>query len=586
MKINIKYSPETVSEGTFVTLTTEPPAAKYTYRYDWELADRALVLTEPEEDRHGEEVHWNTSGLTPGAYTIRVKATLDPPGQEVKPQKAYEGSGQVTVNVNPRPLAKGDVIPVTMRRTVTPITTDVSLWVVIRKSTEALSFANYSKFIDVLLCGKDVEDLDFSDYERAKVDQKIEKFTSGLRNKRFLPFTDTDAYRFLKVATEAFVAVNCGVALDKFPFDATDLNSVNNSLSVAESDINLEALWKQYLVFVNGSDNVTIPYFELIRNKLKDVGLKDRVFQEIDMPEDCIGIVRDKLTNPCLIELIWSYWHEEGMLVQTLNTISRRFQNIRVSRGNVLANLEIDPLRPLNNMLWGYIQDEQHRLSVVRRAYEYSHHYGLNLKGKAVSKLMPADNRSRFIEAFHNLLHLCWNFYQQDDDTTVHADGFPLLNALKEVHLMLTQGMHNQFGDMPSTARIEMLMQQWLLARPEMREFLSARRMVAYPEPWMDGVDAMKKLLKTWSDDSVIHFRNLAVFGEQLLLSCRFGTWNSINDKAHAENWARYWRSEIQGYTHAYRAVTGVDLTSDTVDFTLPSILLQKRLSQQAALRV
>jgi hypothetical protein len=584
MKINIHHSPETVSEGTVVTLTTEPPADSCTYRYDWELAERALVLTEPEEDRYGKEVHWDTSGSPPGAYTIRVKATLDPPGQQVRPQKAKEGNGEVTVNVHPRPLAKGDVIPVTMRRTATPITTDVSLWVVIRKSTEAMSFTNYSKFIDVVLCGKDVEDLAFSDYERAKVDQKIDKLTSSLRSKRFLPFTDTDAYRFLKVATEAFVAVNCGVVLDKFPFDANDLNDVNSSLSVADSDFNLEALWKQYLVFVNGSDNVTIPYFELIRNKLKDVGLKDRLFKEAELPEDCIGIVRDKLTNPCLIELIWSYWHEEGMLVQTLNTISRRFQNIRISRGDALANLEIDPLRPLNNILWGYIQDEQHRLGVVRRAYEYSHHYGLTLKGKAVSKLQPADNRSRFIEAFHNLLHLCWNFYQQDDDTTVHADGFPLLNALKEVHLLLTQGMHNQFGDMPSTARMEMLMQQWLLARPEMREFLSARRMVAYPEPWMDGVDAMKKVLKTWSGDSVIHFRNLAVFGEQLLLSCRFGAWNSINDKAHAENWARYWRSEIQGYSHAYRAVTGVDLTSDRVDVTPPSILLQRRLSQKAAL--
>ena len=50
-----------------------------------------------------------------------------------------------------------------------------------------------------------------------------------------------------------------------------------------------------------------------------------------------------------------------------------------------------------------------------------------------------------------------------------------MLNALKEVHLILSQGAHNQFGDLPSTARIEMLMQQWLLARPEFREFLPTR---------------------------------------------------------------------------------------------------------------
>ncbi len=97
------------------------------------------------------------------------------------------------------------------------------------------------------------------------------------------------------------------------------------------------------------------------------------------------------------------------------------------------------------------------------------------------------------------------------------ADAFPVLNALKEIHLILSQGAHNQFGDLPSTARIEMLMQQWMLARPEFREFLPTRVMVAYPEPWMDRVDAMKKL-QGWTDTSVMHFRNLAIFGEQLLL--------------------------------------------------------------------
>ena len=136
--------------------------------------------------------------------------------------------------------------------------------------------------------------------------------------------------------------------------------------------------------------------------------------------------------------------------------------------------------------------------------------------------MRPPTRRSQFLEAFHNLLQLCTMFYKQDDDTTVIADAFPVLNALKEVHLILSQGAHNQFGDLPSTARIEMLMQQWILARPEFREFLPTRIMVAYPEPWMDRVDAMKKL-QGWTDTSVLHFRNLAVFGEQMLLSIRYG---------------------------------------------------------------
>jgi hypothetical protein len=234
--------------------------------------------------------------------------------------------------------------------------------------------------------------------------------------------------------------------------------------------------------------------------------------------------------------------------------------------------------------LWGYVQDEQHRLSVVRRNYEYDHQYGLHLEGKAVRDFRPADSRSKFIEAFHNLLRQLTPFFRQDDDTTVKADAFPVLNALKEVHLILSQGAHNQYGDLPATARIEMMMQQWLLARPEFREFLPTRVMVAYPEPWMDRVDAMKKL-QGWTDTSVAHFRDLAMFGEQLLLSIRFGHWSDAYEPVQAHNWARFWRPQAQGYIHAYRAVTGVDLSAEVanpqLETALPSVLLRQRLEAQ-----
>jgi hypothetical protein len=234
----------------------------------------------------------------------------------------------------------------------------------------------------------------------------------------------------------------------------------------------------------------------------------------------------------------------------------------------------------LNSLLWGYVQDEQHRLTVVRRAYEYSHEYGLALEGKAVRALRPSDSRSKFLEAFHNLLYLCTIFFKEDDDTTVVADGFPVLNALKEVHYILAAGAANQFGELPSTARQEMLIQQWLLARPEMREFLGGKIMVPYPEEWMDRVDNVKSM-RGWTDVSVIYFRDLAVYGEQVVLSVRYGAWSITNNPAQAANWARYWRPEIQAYMHAYRAATGVDLTAEPVNSTLPSVLLLRRLATQ-----
>jgi hypothetical protein len=485
-------------------------------------------------------------------------------------------------------------LSVGLRRTASTITPDLPLWILIRRSTDAMGFKNYSKFMDVALCGVNptTQGL-FTDEELALVTGsggKLETF-ANLQTKRFLPFTDADAYRILKVATEAFVTVNCGIPLASVNFSEEEVRNLVASTSIENIDTTVvENLWDDFLVSVNGTTSTTLPYLALIAAKFPELSLKSDIFSLVTpaagaAQDPCFGLLATKLTEPCLLELIWSYWHEEAMLVQTLNAVAVRFQNRRgPERYDPLANMEIDPLRPLNNLLWGYIQDEQHRLSVMRRAYEYDHHYGLRLQGRAVPELRAADTRSQFIQAFHNLLHRCDIFFDQDDDTTVISDGFPVLNALKEVHLILSQGAHNQFGDLPSTARIEMLMQEWILARPEFREFLPTRVMVAYPEPWMDRVDAMKKL-QGWSDVNVLHFRDLGVFGEKLLLSIRFGSWVDTHEPDQAKNWARFFRPEIQGYLHAYRAVTGVDISVEPVNTTLPSVLLRERLSQQQRLR-
>ena len=107
-----------------------------------------------------------------------------------------------------------------------------------------------------------------------------------------------------------------------------------------------------------------------------------------------------------------------------------------------------------------------------------------------------------------------------------------------------------------------MLMDQWILSRPEMRQFLPSRHMVPYREPWMGQVDTMKRL-QGWTEVPVTHFNKLAIYGEQILLSVRYGNWNYVTNSVQAAHWTRYWRTEIQNYIHSYRAVTGVDLRSD-----------------------
>jgi hypothetical protein len=508
------------------------------------------------------------------AMTLQLATLGTPPGTApgTTPPPAGVGLSSVFEAEERPPTPIAGNVNVAMTRTETEPTSDLRLWAAIRASTDALSFDNYYRFMQDLFCsdgGANTRTAETAAYNR-------------LLKKRFLPFTDTDAYRVMKAATEAFVIVNCGVFTGEPGFDGDP--AVLGDLVAYLDRRDLPRPGREpYLERVDGIR--MLPYLAIIRRKLPDVPINDPIRGVNGDAELCDGFVQEKLRNPCLLELIWSYWHEEGLLVQTMNAISRRFQNVRgAGQPDPLANMEINPLRPLNNLLWGYIQDEQHRLTVLRRHGEYHHHYGLQLEGRAVQRFRPADTRSTFIEAFHRLLRLCTEFYKQDDQTTVKADAFGVLNALKEVHLILSQGAHSQFGDLPPTARIEMLMQQWLLSRPEFREFLPTRVMVAYPEPWMDRVDAMKKV-QGWHETSVMHFHTLAVMGEQILLSIRYGAWSTVFEPTQAFNFARFWRPQVQGYIHAYRAATGVELGAEIVDSrvdaTLPSVLLQRRLAAQ-----
>ena len=478
----------------------------------------------------------------------------------------------------PAGLTQDGVVPVSLQRTATTATSDQVLWMIIRNRTDAISFPRYKQFIDSVMCGTT---------------------TLNGRGGETLQYRGTGAYELLCEATNAFLmqemgmipdgAVTAGQArmgaqddspgwleLEAMSAEQLALREAGR-LGFRPSKQQVASMREEYFQQLRGELGHVLPYLNVIQERLGDIPLKG----PDEVTPTCYGILRSRISEPLSIELLWSYWHEEGMLVQAMNAILARFQNRRLRPGaDPLARLDIDPLRPLGNLIWGWAQDEHARLTVVRRSAEYEHEYGLRLTGNALQPPVgTVDRRHKFLGAFHNLLFLTHVFFKEDDDTTVIADGFPVLNGLRETHLLLAEGAHNQYGDLPSTARAEMLVMEWLLARPEMREFLGGRAMVPYPEAWMDRVDAVKTM-ERWTDVSVTHFRDLGVFGEQVLLSIRFGNWSVVNDPQQAANWARYWRPEIQRYTHAYRASTGVDLTARP-DATVPTVLLQRRLLAQ-----
>ena len=513
--------------------------------------------------------------------------------QTVRPERATNG---VEPGFPDGPRFRVDA---SLSRAENILTSDHVLWSAIRNRTEAIGSNRHADFIDRVLCEEkppsgdpvcepcDDDHHDKRDHHaharRKSIDAKLDLCA--------LPsIYGVDAYNLLKLATQAFLLFETGLAI-KPPRGG----------SLTEDDIvpDEESRTGQLFTFDVLEDRLTQFLSQTLGSGTGAPGLAylKRIVRALlgtEEPEEglpfCFDLLQNRFTCPSMLELIWSYWHEEGMLVQTMNAICMRFQNRRGPfERDPLANLEIDPLRPLNNLIWGYIQDEYNRLTVPRRAYEYDHQYGLKLVGRAVPEIRSADSRSKFIEAFHNLLFRTAGFYREDADTTVIADGFSLLSSLREVHLLLAEGAHNQFGDLPWTARAEMLMIEWLLARPEMREFLRGRVMVPYQETWMGQVDSMKKL-QGWTDTTITHFRNLGVYGEQILLSIRYGNWIDISDQNNAKTWARYWRPEIQGYIHAYLAATGIDLSEDIVDtrgaparYLQPSALLRDRTLSQGA---
>jgi hypothetical protein len=462
----------------------------------------------------------------------------------------------------------GGSLDVTLHSTPVGSTNVQGFWEYLRQKTDAISFNNYSAFIERVLCGGETPP-GFEDLPR-------------LRHALSTRIAGVDTYQLLRAATEAFLLLECGTTL----IDKDPTRTSSRFGGTAFDQATLSKKLSDYLGLNNTTpyvDRICAAYLDIVDPGL----LTSAVTIHEGNPIFCDDIDA-KVLQPCFVELIWSYWEEELGLVQAINAISLRFQNKRgPGDRDVLANLETHPLRPVANLLWGYVQDEDHRLTVARRSYEYEHQYGIGLVGRAVPKLRAADSRSRFLESFHTLLHQAAIFYDRSSNLTVRADAFPVLNALREVHLVLAEGAHNQFRELPWEARVEMLVQQWLLSRNEIREFLGGRPAVPYAEDWMRPVDALRRVMG-WGDTSVTHFNDLAITGEKIILSVRFGDWSDRNiSDDDATGWAVFWKPEIQRYIHAYQAVTGVDLSAATtqsnrqIDATRPSVLLQQRIVRQ-----
>ena len=257
-----------------------------------------------------------------------------------------------------------------------------------------------------MICGGPDEDVG-DRRERKRIGHKLRT----VKRRTALPFPNVDRYRVLKAATEVFLMTHCGVDLDDF--SRVDLDEESRRLNRTVTPGDLEAQMRDYLDRVAAGDGEfldVLPYLGLIRRQLGDVAIVGVDEDEGEATEICSGILAEKLQHPCFLELLRDYWLDEGRpRARDQRHHAGGSRTGRPARGGATRWPAWTSTRCARSTTcsgaWSRTSSTGSRR--VRRAYEYDHEYGLALASRPGPPVRGADSRSRFMEAFHNLLSLC-----------------------------------------------------------------------------------------------------------------------------------------------------------------------------------
>ncbi len=218
--VNITALPETISEGGIVKLTATPAKLDHAVKrrvFTWKVEGGTVTPTSKE----GDSAQWDTTGLVPSMYTVSVN--LQEFDAHNKKLHEFDGTGAVEVTARPgvaaaavaipaavseatvkqmvreamadfresavSPTFRAGAIPVTLRRASSIPTTDQILWMVIRQSTNNLSFRSYADFIDDV----PVHGAPTPAPRTARPGETAIK--DGAASRMALPFPGVDAYR-------------------------------------------------------------------------------------------------------------------------------------------------------------------------------------------------------------------------------------------------------------------------------------------------------------------------------------------------------------------------------------------------------
>lgn len=287
-----------------------------------------------------------------------------------------------------------------------------------------------------------------------------------------------------------------------------------------------------------------------------------------------------------LLEHIHCYFLELGGVFAALDQICRRFApDVAQPPARQLARFDVSPLHTAAELLWGYKEDRVDRTTQAQRRMEYLRQYGLDLFADG-ARTRAFESRPQFLQYLHTVLNASVRYFRENDDNTVTANPFPVLSALRPLHMLLAATAHNQYQFITAKARVELMVVEQILSLGEVQRFLGAPLNVPYPAPWMGAMDCMRRIMG-WGDTSITEFYNLGWLAELILLTVRFGPFNpAFTDSAVAGAWALALRPAIEQYVYSYKSVTGVDLGADSqfsggrIDQTPPAVYLNARTAE------
>jgi len=309
----------------------------FTYKYETtNLLLQNAINNAPKNDTR--QFSFEVPDLSGGDYEICVTVTakenwngLGDPLDDLTPPTDATGKPAIlrqdtTISVTRLIQTESKV---TLQRTFAGPTKDRALWTAIRNRTAAIGFDRYKKFINCVFCDTPEQD-PFND-TRKQISKYVNDACLGSAEptdqKQRISIFGPYAYSVLKLATQVFLTLESGVVIRSNSGEKPEIfNLEKERIRLNDFSLELRDLKKELGAYLGSAEQ--LPYLDRILTNL--ITLDDEEPKSV-LPY-CFGVLQFRLTSPSLIELIWSYWLEEGMLVQTMNAIALRFQNRRGSQ--------------------------------------------------------------------------------------------------------------------------------------------------------------------------------------------------------------------------------------------------------------